>query len=82
MTREEVRIQLISIFQRVFEYPFLEIVDTTTAKDIDKWTSLNHMQLIVEIEKNFKLKFSLKEVMSFKKVGDIIDCIIEKKADS
>lgn len=63
--------ELESIFKQVFEDMTLEISSQTTASDIKEWNSLNHMQLIMEIENYFSIEFTFDEVVSFKNVGDI-----------
>jgi acyl carrier protein len=63
------------IFQRVFENLTIEISEVTTANDIENWDSLTNMLLILEIEKHFKIKFSFKEVRTFKNVGDLMASI-------
>lgn len=47
------------------------ITDFTQPNDIESWDSFNGLILVTELEKNFKVKFSLEEVVSVKKVGDI-----------
>ena len=47
------------------------ITDATKPEDIESWDSFNGLVLVTELEKNFKVKFSLEEVVSVKKVGDI-----------
>jgi len=45
------------------------------------WDSLTHLQLIAEIESEFKIKFTFEEVMMFNSVADILSTI-EKKTES
>ena len=47
------------------------ISDSTKPEDIESWDSFNGLILVTELEKNFKVKFSLEEVVSVKNVGDI-----------
>lgn len=49
------------------------------SKNIPGWDSLSNIHIISEIEKNFGVSFSLDEILSFKKIDDIIKVIITKK---
>ncbi|HHT98055.1 MAG TPA: acyl carrier protein [Clostridiales bacterium] len=66
------------IFRDVFEDNDLELFDKMSAKDIDDWDSLTHIQLILEIEKAFQVKFTLEEVMKTQNVGEFIDLLTIK----
>jgi len=50
----------------------------TTANDVDEWDSLNHIQLIVAIEKRFKIRFASQEILNWNNVGDIVNDISSK----
>ncbi len=78
MTRAEILSHVTAIFARVFDKPDVIVHETTTAKDIPEWDSLNHATLITAVEAHFKIKFSLKEIMRFQNVGDMC-AVIETK---
>ena len=70
--------QLQEVFRDVFDDDSIEIFDALTAKDIEDWDSLAHMQLIVAIEKSFQVKFTTKEVIKVQNVGEFIQLIESK----
>lgn len=50
----------------------------TTAENVEEWDSLSHMQLIMAIEKEFGIKFSLADIARLANVGDLLDIIAAK----
>jgi acyl carrier protein len=78
MTREEISSSLLGVFRDVFDNPALTITDTTTAKQVDGWDSLNHINLIVATEKRFNVKFTTREVNGLANVGDLVSLLVKK----
>jgi acyl carrier protein len=78
MTRDEITSNLNKVFQDVFDDDDLQVGDSTTAADVAGWDSLNHITLIANVESEFGIKFSMKEIISMKNVGEMID-IIERE---
>ena len=78
MERQEIFEKLNEIFCDVLDLDEVELTDESSADDIEEWDSLSHIQLIVAIEKAFKIKFTSKEIMSWKNVGEMVDCILTK----
>ena len=66
------------IFKDIFDDQGLAIEASTSSNDIEDWDSLNHINLVVAIEKEFKIKFNFNELTGLKDVGAMIDLIIEK----
>lgn len=78
MTRQEIFQKLNEVFSDVFDEDITVTAGTTSA-DIDGWDSLTHITLISEVEDTFGIKFSMKDVLGMKNVGEMAD-IIEKNA--
>ncbi|HTT69649.1 MAG TPA: acyl carrier protein [Anaeromyxobacteraceae bacterium] len=75
MTYDEVKAQLTEVFRQVFDQPTLALEDATTAKDVEGWDSLTHINLIVAAEKAFRTRFTTREVQALANVGDFIRLI-------
>lgn len=78
MSREEIYKNLDEVFQDVFDDDTIHVNDSTTANDIEDWDSLEHIGLIVAIERKFNMKFNMGEITSLKNVGEMVDIIIER----
>lgn len=74
----EILNELQEIFRDIFDDDELTISNKTTANDIEDWDSLTHMQLIVQIEKKYKIRFTTGEIKKAANVGEFIS-IIEGK---
>ena len=66
------------IFCDVFDDDSIKIFDNMTSTDIEEWDSLNHITLVVNIEKIFGLKLNLSEVVKLENIGEMIDLILKK----
>ena len=66
------------IFCEVFDDDDIVIRPEMTADDVDGWDSLSHVNLIVTIETRFNIKFTQKELLTFKNVADLTKSIIYK----
>lgn len=69
------------IFRMVFDDDTIQIAPEMTANDVDGWDSLSHVNLIVAIEADFGIRFSQKELLTFKNIGDLLNCIDKKLAE-
>lgn len=78
MSREMIMSKVQEIFRDVFDDDELMIKDETNSEDIEDWDSLEHISLIVAMEKEFGMKFDIKEVNKLENVGGMIDMIMKK----
>lgn len=78
MTIEQIISDVNSIFVDVLESPDIAIKPETTARDVEGWDSLTHIQLVVAIEKQFKIRFTSTEIRGFENVGAMCRSIQEK----
>ncbi len=66
------------IFREVFDDDDINITPDMTADDVDGWDSLSHVNLIVTIETRFSIRFTQKELLTFKNIGDLMASIESK----
>ena len=78
MEKSQILDDVQAIFREVLDNEEIVLLSATTAKDIEEWDSLTHIQLIVEIEKHFKIRFTSREILSWQNVGQLIDSIATK----
>jgi acyl carrier protein len=77
-SRSEIMEVLTAIFRDVLDDPSLVLRDETTAADVEAWDSLRHIDLIVAVERKFKIRFTTREVVALKNVRELAD-LIQKK---
>lgn len=78
MTRQEIIEGLTLIFRDVFKDANLQLTESMTANDVERWDSLTHMLMINEVEKKFEVKFKLKDLNKMKNVGSLIEILEER----
>lgn len=76
--QEAIYSRLTSIFRDVFDDDSLVATPVMTARDVPEWDSLNHIRLMVTIEKAFGIAFTTAEVAGFENVGQLVDAIATK----
>jgi acyl carrier protein len=67
-----------AVFQKVFNNPSIQVNRQTTAKDIQGWDSITHLDIITGMEEEFNVEISGFEVMNLQNVGDLLDLLSEK----
>jgi acyl carrier protein len=78
MDRNEILKKVNTIFIDVLDDDDIVLTEDTTADDVEDWDSLNHIQLVVAIEKAFKIRFNSGEIQSWSNVGELVNSISSK----
>ena len=66
------------IFRMVFDDHSIQINLEMTANDVDGWDSLSHVNLITAVEAKFRFRFTQKELLTLKNIGDLYNTIEAK----
>jgi acyl carrier protein len=71
MGKDEILRQVQTVMRDIFCNEGIVLTETTTVGDVEGWDSISHIQLIAAFEKRFNIKFTSKEILSWKTVGEL-----------
>lgn len=80
MTDAEIYDELNNVFRQVLEDDSITLTPETTAEDVEGWDSMNHIFIVVELEKRFGVKFQAAEMEELKNVGELATLVKQKLA--
>jgi acyl carrier protein len=80
MMRAEILSCLIELGRDVFDEEDFSFAEATTFSEVKEWDSLNHMRMVVAMERAFKIRFSLGDLQRVTRVSDLIDIIERLRA--
>ena len=66
------------VLVRFFDMPGLRVTPETTAAAVPGWDSLANVELMVEVEQAFGIRFRTGEVASLKNVGELVALIAKR----
>jgi len=66
------------LFAQIFDFSTEKNCTEISMENVDKWDSLTHMELIVNIEEAFDVKFEPEEMIKMVTYQEIIDLLKEK----
>ena len=75
MESTEILKQVNEIFIDVLDNETIVLSNETTANDVEDWDSLTHVQLVVAIEKFFKIRFTSAEIRNWQNIGEMCSSI-------
>ncbi len=78
MERNEIFLGIVEILKDIFDDDELEIEESTSSEDIEDWDSLEYINIIVAVEKRFKVKFSVDDIKNIENVGAMVN-LVERK---
>ena len=73
---KDIEYNLFKIFAKVFGLMDNSINMSTSQKNLENWDSLNHILLIVEIERKFNIKFKVGEIGELNSVKKIFEKVL------
>jgi acyl carrier protein len=77
--RADVWTGLTDVFHAVFGDDTIVLTPETTARDVEGWDSITHVQLVVAIEERFGVHFNTGETAGLKNVGQMVELITARR---
>ncbi len=68
--------QVTAVVRDVFGDDDIALCETSTADEVDGWDSLMHLNVIIALEKHFKIRFSTAEISDLKEEGKNIGSLL------
>lgn len=68
--------RLNALLAKVFQVNESEITDNTSPENTEKWDSFNTLNLVMELENEFKVQLRFEEIIAIKRVKDIKETLI------
>ena len=78
MSKTEILKTINGILCDIFNDPELVVTETTSAQNIERWDSITHVNILMTVERTFKIRFSLGEIKQLRNVGEMITLISQK----
>ena len=79
---KNITLEVKKIFAKALKIPAKEVSNNLSYVKSEKWDSVNHMGLVAEIEKKYKIQLKMKDIIAmetFAKSISIIKKYIKKK---
>ncbi len=80
MEQSQVLEDITKVFIKVLGNKNIKLTPDTVAADVEDWDSLNHIQLVVAVEKHFGIRFTSTEIQSWKNVGNMCESVMKRSA--
>ena len=78
MDEAEIWTRVRDVFANFFNDPALVVNAATTAENVEGWDSLANVELMVEVEQAFGIRFRTGEVAGLKNVGDLVALVARR----
>jgi acyl carrier protein len=69
-------VRLLTIFNKIFQADIKNL--NITRNNFPEWDSMKHAELIIELQKEFGIKFDIGEVLEVNKLEDFLQLINHK----
>jgi len=79
-TQQVIDTRLEEIYRSVLQNPTLQLRPDMRRIDVAGWDSTTHIKLVLEVEKQFNIRFSPSDIAKFSTVGELGKLIMVKRS--
>lgn len=79
--KDEILYEIKMACTRVFDRDTELFTENTKKDDIEEWDSMHHLMLMAELEEQFSIRFTTKEISSLNSIHALLETIIKKVGD-
>ena len=72
--------QIISLISKILTLKVSQLSQKSSAKNIKNWDSMNHVKIIVGLEKEFKVKINTSRAMELDSIKKIVNFVNKNNA--
>ena len=78
MKKEQITQQVIQVFETILKHQNFTTTEVLSNKNIAGYDSMTQINIIAELEKQFAIRFQLKELAKITSIDSIVEIIQEK----
>ncbi len=78
-TRDQILARIEPIIRSLFDEFAGAVTPALSARDVEQWDSLGHVQFVVMVEQEFGVRFQITEISELDNVGDLAKLVLEKQ---
>lgn len=82
MMKDSMQQRVCSIISRVLRVPVATLDGTSSPDTLKNWDSLHHLQIVLALEEEFEVQFSVDEIGALQTVGTIVEILHERQASA
>jgi len=79
MKNQDILDSVVASFHKITQKNEQVITIDSVRDDVDGWDSLNHVAVMVDLEKTFGFRFQAEEIRTFASIQQICDAISQRK---
>ncbi len=82
MDRQSTLARVSEIVAALFNVPLEQVTEESSSKSLQRWDSLGHLMLVLELEQQFDVQFTPEQVESMTRVDKIVEVLLSHPAAS